>query len=813
LELDGLKRRGGNRNRLIASARTLSDLGFSEVTRALAARCRTEIGRTRAASLDFLQTAEEVGASLRRIEEARGIADSSPLPLDWIPDVRPAVRRAGKGAALQPAELIQISHILFSFARIRESLETLRSGTPLLSEIAQRMPLLETLASRLDRSFEPSGEISDRASPELKEARERCRALHRAIKARIEATLRDEKFLPVLRENYFTIRNSRYVFPVLAQRRSEVPGIVHNASQTGQTLFIEPDFLIAHGNELAIAESVMQEEERRVLQELSAAVGRVEEAIVNGVEAAAELDLAAGAASLARDLDASSPTISEKSDSIDLVQLRHPLLVLRGKQVVPNDFSVAPPVKAVIISGPNAGGKTATLTAVGLSALMLRAGLPIAARANSKVPLYAAVYSIVGDPQDLSHDLSTFSGHVEQLRQIAAAVDADSLVLIDEIVADTNPREGAAIAIAVLEDLTAKKATVLATTHLEELKTLPHLDQQFLNASVGFDAARLAPTYRLQLGVAGTSSAIEIAVRAGLPPSICARARELVRGSAGPFSNALTALEEERARLEAEVERARGAAAAAEQARIELEAERLAVARRAAEQELSQREQLERDLRQAGEELRSLLTKIRADSTPQAVRQAQRQIEQRVREETGRIGEIKKFLSPAEVASGVPDIREHGWVHHQGLDADVEILELTEDQALISAGALKMRVPLTELSAARRGRPKPEFASGAVGERAVQKAEQIAPALAEAEQATCDIRGLRLEDAIREVEKFLDSAFRSGQGQAVIVHGHGTGALKRAVRELLADSRYVRLYRPGDSHEGGDGVTVVALRS
>jgi DNA mismatch repair protein MutS2 len=798
---------------LIASARTLSDLGFSEVTRALAARCRTEVGRSRAASLDFLQTTEEITASLRRIEEARGLADSAPLPLDWIPDARPAVRRAGKGASLQPAELIQISHILFGFVRLRESVEGVKSRVPLLSAIAERLPVLDTLANRLDRSFEPSGEISDRASPELKEARERCRALHRAIKAKIEATLRDEKFLPVLRENYFTIRNSRYVFPVLAQRRSEVPGIVHNASQTGQTLFIEPNFLITQGNELAIAESVMQEEERRVLQELSSAVGRVEEPIVGGVEAAAELDLAAGAASLARDLDASSPAIGESSDSIDLVQLRHPLLVLRGKQVVPNDFSIIPPIKAVIISGPNAGGKTATLTAVGLSALMLRAGLPIAARANSRLPLYAAVYSIIGDPQDLSHDLSTFSGHVEQLRQIAAAVDAESLVLIDEIVADTNPREGAAIAIAILEHLTGRQATVLATTHLEELKTLPHLNPRFLNASVGFDTGRLAPTYRLQMGVAGTSSAIEIAARAGLPPSICERARELIRGSAGPFSQALTALEAERARLTLEVENAQRAAAAAEQARAELEAERVANARRAAEQELTHREQLERELRQAAEDLNTLLAKIRAESSPQAIRQTQRQIEQRVREEGQRIGEIKRSLSPHEAPSGMPDLREHGWVHYRGLDADVEILELAEDQALISAGALKMRVPVSELTAAKRGRPKPEFESGGRAERAVQRAEQLAPALAEASQATCDIRGLRLEDAIREVERFLDGAFRSGQAQALIIHGHGTGALKRAVRELLADSRYVRLYRPGDSHEGGDGVTVVALRS
>lgn len=796
--------------------RTLADLGFAEISRALAARCRTEPGKQRAAALGFLDDPDAVSRSLARIDEARALMreEDFSLPLGGVADFVAPVERAAKGAALEPRELIGIAQVLFAFIRVKESLEARFERAPLLGAIAETLPELEQVASRIDRCFEPTGEISDRASPELREARGRARALHQNIKSKIERLLGDEKFAVNLREPYFTLRSGRYVLPIVAAHRGEVPGIVHNASQSGQTLFVEPESLISQGNDLAIAESVVLDEERRILLDLSGEVGAVADPIVFGLEAAGRLDFYEAAARLASDLGASAPVLESEGGPLVLSDLRHPLLLLRGKSVVANELSVEPPVRTLVISGPNAGGKTATLTAVGLCSLMLRAGLPIPAAASSRLPLYRSIHTIVGDSQDLSHDLSTFSAHVEQLRDIARAAVPGSLVMIDEIAADTNPREGAALAIAVLEDLMARGAVVLVTTHLEELKALAHADPRFMNARVGFDPVRLAPTYRLQLGAAGSSSAIDIAARMGLPQSICDRARELALGAAGPFSKALTALEEERRRASEEIQRASSAAEAAAAERVQLAAERKELERRRAEEELQHRERIAAELQAAAAETREFIAKLREQASIEAAAKMQKQIAERFQEESARLDEARRKVTPSEPREGAPELRIGAWVRHARLGTEMEIIELLGDQALVAAGPMKMRVPTSELRAAAGRRPKSTFASRSeIARGAVGKAEKAAAADWTLADNRCDVRGLRLEDAMRELELFLDRLARSEEEHALIVHGHGTGALKHAIREYLETSPYVRMYRPGANEEGGDGVTVVGLRA
>ncbi|MGQ0506140.1 MAG: endonuclease MutS2, partial [Myxococcaceae bacterium] len=425
--------------------RTLDDLGFAEITAALAQRCRSEMGRRRALARPFLANAEEVLESLARVEDARRLQEQQySLPLGSLPDVRGPVERAAKGGLLEPKELLDIAQMLLAFIRTREALEERENLAPRPAMIGRRLPPLEALARRVDGLFESSGEISDRASSALREARDRVRGLHRSIKSKLDGLLHDEKFLPNLREGYYTLRNERYVVPVLAQHRAEVPGIVHNASQSGQTLFVEPQPLIGMGNDLAIAQSLVLEEERRILQEASEDLGRYTNQILEGIDAAAELDELEAAARLAADLRAQTPTLSGIRGALDLRSLRHPLLVLRDKEVVANDVTLSGESRALVISGPNAGGKTVTLTGVGLCSLMLRAGLPIPVAEGSSLPLYRSIHSTVGDAQDLAQDLSTFSAHVAQLRQILREASEGSLVLIDEIAADTDPREGAA---------------------------------------------------------------------------------------------------------------------------------------------------------------------------------------------------------------------------------------------------------------------------------------------------------------------------------------------------------------------------------
>ena len=734
------------------------------------------------------------------------------LPLGGVADIRGTVERAEKGGLLEPKELTGCAQTLFAFSRTREVLSEQSGLVPRLAFVGQRLPDLERLAVGIDRCFEADGEVSERASPALKEARDRIRGLHRAIKSRLDVLLHDEKFLLNLRESYYTLRNNRYVVPVLAQARAEVPGIVHNASQSGQTLFVEPESLVGIGNDLAIAQSVALEEERRVLQELSDAVGRESARILEGVDAAAELDEAEAAAQLGADLDASTPVVEDSDGPVVLLQLRHPLLVLRGREVVANDVSLEGEVRSLVVSGPNAGGKTVTLTAVGLCAVLLRAGLQIPAAPRSRVPLFTSVHSAVGDAQDLAQDLSTFSAHVQELKRILEAAGPGGLALIDEIAADTDPREGAALAAAILEALVARGATVLVTTHLDELKALTHVDPRFLNARVGFDSKRMAPTYKLQLGAAGTSSALDLASRMGLAPHVVDRARDLARSSGGPLAQALAAAEEERRAVSEELERAQAATSAAEASARALadERERFAEQRRAEESAHAERLRIESE--RALAEVSSQLAELRQQASVERAEAARAVLAAQAEAARARADALSRESARATLAPAPDTLRVGDVVHHVGLRRDVTVLELAGDEVLVSAGALKMRVPRDELAGARDERPPSHFPASDRGRSSLARASEAAPRALEAPALRVDVRGLRADEAVRAVESFLDQAFRNGDPGVLVLHGHGTGALKQAVRDYLEDSPYVRMYRPGESHEGGDGVTVVGLR-
>ncbi len=795
------------------SPRTLHDLAYADVLAALAGHCRTEAGRERARGRAFLQDADAVRAALALVEEARvQLGRDGPLPLDGVSDIRSHAERAAKGAMLEPAELYACAQTLFAFLRLRDTLAPKDEEFPALTALSRRLPDLHALAARLDSSLEADGTVSERASPTLREARARVRGLHRAIKGRLEALLGEPAFTVHLRDAYFSVRNGRYVLPVLAQDRALVPGIVHNASQTGQTLFVEPQPLVALGNDLAIAESLVLEEERRVLQELSGRLGAQAQAVAEGVAAAAELDEAEAAARLAQALDASPPVLEAADGELELRQLRHPLLALRGVAVVPNDVGLTGEVRALVISGPNAGGKTVTLTAVGLCAVLLRAGLPIPVAPGSRVPLYTSVHSAVGDAQDLGAGLSTFSAHLAELKRIAEAAGPGSLVLIDEIAADTDPREGAALAIALLEELLQRGARALVTTHLEELKALTHVDARFLNARVGFDARRMAPTYRLQLGASGSSSALELAERMGLPQAVVARARALATGAGGPLSQAVAALEAGQRELSAATAAAQQAAAAATARAKELQ-EQLRAAEEAAraaeaEQQRAAAEEAERAVR----EVASLLSELRAAASVERAEEARARLAAQAKQAEAR-AEASRLAQARVRAPQAPAALEAGTrVHHLGLGRDVELLSLDGPEAVVAAGALKLRVPRDMLAGAREKGGPHRLGASARRHAVDARAQAAAPAPLEAGMPRCDVRGQRAEDALREVETFLDRAFRDGEGAVLLVHGHGTGALRQALRTALSASPYVKSFQPGDVHQGGDGVTRVTLR-
>ena len=788
----------------LVNEKALRELGWPRLCAELASRARTPMGRERCLSLVPGDDPAQAQIRLARVEEARVLRrHERELPLADAVDVRPALGRAAREGTLEPLELLQISRLIRASESARRACASQADRAPLHYELSLGLSELGPLAQELERAFDPAGKLLDSASPLLAELRERARGLHRAIKQRIEEMLKDEKIVAMLRDTYVSVRGDRYVLPVRAEHKAHLPGIVHNASNSGQTLFVEPQELLELGNQLTIAEAGALEEEQRILAELSAAVGRRAPVLENDVLTIALLDEAAAGGKLADDLDAGAPSLG--GDRFDLRRARHPLLVLQRKSqgVIANDIALPAPASALIVSGPNAGGKTVTITAVGLCALMARAGLPLPAAAGSRMPFYRTVYTAIGDEGDLSRDLSTFTAHLSALKWILEAAGPSTLVLIDEIAADTDPREGAAIAIAALEKLVSVGAQVLITTHLEELKALALADPRFAPASVGFDLARLAPTYELRLGEVGASSAIEIARRVGLPEEVCARAREILGKGASVVSQAVALLEQERAeaaQARAEVEELR-LSLTGEREKVERERERLRELEAATR--AGARLELIADLTQKRAAVAALIAQLQAAPAMAAAVEAQRTVEAAALTEER---EQARAEEPERVSA---DIVEGTRIKHLKFGTEGVVLEVHGDQATVQMGALKSKVPLGDLVPIARSVPQAGFRKSKA--QRLERAEQARAAPVEVRVPRVDLRGMRVDEALRTLELELDRHLRAGEETVHVLHGHGSGALKAAVREHLQRSPYVSRARPGESHEGGDGVTVAEL--
>lgn len=792
---------------------TRTALGWPALLEALAAQTRTPLGRERALALPFHAHADGARLHLLRVAEARALAHQGvELPLSDVPDVRAHLERAAREGVLDSFALRACAQLMRGASRVRRFLDKHRLLTPQLAADADALSDFDPLAAEIERAIDPGGTLSDHASALLTELRDRSRGLHRALKSRIDDMLHDELYRDVLRDTYFTIRDERYVLPVVAQHKARLPGIVHNASQSGQTLFVEPQQLVDLGNQLTIAQSMAAEEEQRILRDLTDAVGRRAGELLSDLALLGELDEIGASARVAEALDAVEPELAPPAASVALPGLRHPLLVLRGVSVVANDVVLAEGRRGLVVSGPNSGGKTVSVTAVGLCALMARAGLPVPAGHGATVPLYRAVYTAIGHEGDLSKDLSTFTAHLSALRDIAAATVPGTLVCIDEIAADTDPREGAAIAVAVLEDLVDRGATVLLTTHLDEVKAKGLTDPRLASASMAFDFERLAPTYRLQMNTAGASSAVEIARRVGLDPRVCDRARELLGGAGGELARAVQQLDFERnevARLRRVLDEERVALV---RAREQWESQRLALEQREKTIEAGLRREVLDDLEKARAEVRRTLTKLQQASSVKAAaeaRQALDQVEEAQRQALARAEAVAHAAATRERAD-VASLRVGQRVQVAGVGREGEILELVGEQALVAVGALKVRVPVGDLVPLKGAVKHAARFRRSEGEVQKQASDARAAAVSSVSNSV-DVRGLRADDALRDLRAAFDRLYQDGAREAVVVHGHGTGALKKAVREELESSSYVQSFRPGEAHEGGDGVTVVTF--
>ena len=794
------------------AAKTLEDLGWPKIMQAWASRCRTERGSAAAAASTPLSGVQAARTRVREISEARSMEDKGqPLSFGGIADVRVAVVRAEKGSALEGEELVAIADSARGYHRLREQLEVQAESAPLLWKRAEDLDDFVDLYATLSRAFEPDGRLADTASRQLGLLRKKVARLLQNLENKAKSMLDDSRIVEHLQDTYWTQREERYVLPVKASSRSRVPGVVHGSSGSGQTVFVEPHALVELNNELKLAEYEEREEVLRILAALSVRVGQDAPALRRASEISVGLDVIAGAASLANFLQARAPNFSEDGKTVDLRNASHPLMLLSKKECIANDILMEEG-KLLIISGPNAGGKTVALKTVGLAVLMSRYGLHIATGEGSSLPWFKEVRAAIGDSQSLESELSTFSAHLVLLRAFLEEAGPGTLVLIDEICSATEPEQGGALAQSVLESLADQGTTALVTTHYERLKALASEDERFENASVGFDLERMAPTFHLHLGVPGASAAIDVARRMGLPEFVNVRAEELAGGGRAQMDELLRIVTDERERLTDErkaLSEERAATATAYEEARALQEQATEDARRQHEKDY---EGAMSALRQARAELERAKKGIKKRVTVDA--SALKQAKGKVDELAAQVG--KHAPSKPDPAGNVPtenQLKVGTSVSVISLGNRGEVVEAPKKgHVLVQVGIITTRVPFSDLRLAKGARKKDESLRTPRASVQVSVNKAVDDAMVRSPDSTLDLRGERADDAIARVEQFLDSSILCARECVFVVHGHGTGALRSVVRAHLQGHPSIAKWRRGEQGEGGDGVTLAWLR-
>jgi DNA mismatch repair protein MutS2 len=781
------------------------------------------MGREAAHALSFGETRDEVVRDLTEAEEASTLRrDGQPLGISEVPDVGEALGRLRVGGALAPGELRDVMRALSAARALRRSLNARRTTCPALYAACSTDPTLDDVEGELTRSFEDDGTLKDSASPRLRELRSEYQASRARMLSRLEDLM--GRYEGVLQDRFVTEREGRYVVPVRSDAHERFPGIVHATSGSGSTLFVEPRAVVPMGNRLKVLEADVAREELAIYARLSSLLHDVLSSLEAAAVALARADLRAATAELAFDLELTFPILAD-SATMDLKDARHPLLLLDAlppggdpdrtarEKVVPSDLAIGTG-HAVVVSGPNAGGKTVALKAMGLAALMVRAGLPIACREESRIGLFDVVLTDVGDDQNLTKSLSTFSAHVQNLASILGETRPGALVLLDELAGGTDPREGEALAAGVLDSLCARGGAVVVTTHYEGLKALALADDRFMNASVGFDLQTMTPTFRLALGIPGSSSALAVAARFGMPPTVIERASRFLTREDHNFETLVKQLDTERAALELARRAAESREKAAHEAKTRLDEEIAAAMDREKRLLSKEAEALLAGLRRAKDDLRAAQARLRTKKVDEpGLREASRAID-RVAAQASLGGELEELtmrgMEPTRARVRPEDVRRGAKVFVPKLRAEAEVLEVSPSgQVRVAIGPMKLSVAMEELRAADEPAATREVRRATAHKAAAYDGNASMSAPIQTSDNTCDLRGLRADDAVAMATSFLDRSLNEGRRVAFLIHGHGTGALRESIRKDLEASPYVANFRPGESGEGGDGVTVV----
>jgi DNA mismatch repair protein MutS2 len=779
-------------------ARTLAGLDWPLLLDALSRCARTDTGARHIAELAPLTTREEVDSAYDAIDEFTAIESTgTEIPVAGIADISDDVHRASVGQVLDNEVLRRAAHSLKALSDLHILLSKRSEEAPTLAGMASGIDIDPQIAESLFAAFTAQGELCPRRYPQLRELRRRIASIHAEIRATLDELVNGDTLADLLQDRFWTQRENRYVLPIKVHAKRWDLGIVHGTSSSGQTAFIEPHGIIDLNNRLRLVEGELTAAEYKIRSELSSLIASIGSAVQVGLEVAIALDVVAARSGFARILGAHRPGVG-LDGVVALHQARHPVLVLRGVEVVANDLALTRACPTLIISGPNAGGKTIALKTIGLCALLVQHGCFVPADEGSRVDLFGVIRAAIGDQQTVEHDLSSFSAHCETLAAMLADAGPDHLILLDELANGTDPAQGAALAQAIIEALSTAGSRVVVTTHFARLKALGAATEDIDIAAVQYADGQA--TYRVLAGVSGESHALSIAEKMGIDSQILERSVALMEGEAG-LTRTLEALEEEHQRairaaeraeaLEADI-RAREEKLSAQEAKIRsrsaaLEAEgaeafllRLSKAERAIGAVVAelQRSPDQRRAKAARDSLQALRTLVPDNLPPSSPAAAPLSVGDRVR--LTRVGREGTVLS---MAGNNLRIRTSGGLTVSAKRSDVARLSASDEPVSLRGGVSVERKPIPA---------------------ALQTAVRLPT-------NTLDMRGMRVDEAFEAADKFFDSALLQGHSAVFLLHGHGSGALKDGLRGWLTSSRYVAGWTPANAEQGGDAYTIVEL--
>lgn len=780
----------------------LKTLEYPKIRAMLADRSSCTMGREMAEELVPTNEMVEVERRMGETREAREILDAmSNIPLGGIRDVRSMLKRAEVGSILEPHELVAVSSTLYASRRMKNFFADMPSSLVILAGYVGKITVLRNLENSIENIVNEQGTIRDDASMELLKIRREIKLSQSRVKDKLDSILRTSEYQKYFQDALVTMRGDRYVIPIKQESRYHFPGIIHDQSASGSTVFIEPMAIVMLNNEIKQLMSAEKNEIERILRMITEQVAHVAEDIYANCQVLAQIDFAFAKAKLSQDMQGTMPLINNQG-YVNLRQARHPLIP--AAVVVPIDIYIGKDFNTLLITGPNTGGKTVTLKTLGLFALMTQAGLYIPVDHGSEITIFNNVFADIGDEQSIEQSLSTFSAHMTNLVRILGKVSLHDLVLIDEIGSGTDPDEGAALAIAMLEHLLKVGARTIATTHYSELKTFAYSESGIENASVEFDIQTLKPTYRLLIGIPGSSNAFAISRRLGLSEEIVEHAKEFIGKDHADFETVINALEEQKIAydtLNREL---------AEQERLlatvkeKLAEEQMSLALKKQKILVKAKTEAEAIVRQARRETEGIISELKAQFAVKSGTARQSTIDKsrkRLRENLD-ILQSDDEEDDSSLPTIVPTMLKPGMnVYVTSVKQKGVVLSVHGNDVRVQLGILKMNVAIAQCRLASQ--PAPEKNKATKVSMDFSKVRDVSREI--------DIRGMMVDEAEIILGKYIDDAILAGLTKVIVIHGKGTGALRKGVRTYLKYHHYVRDISIGELNEGGDGATIVQL--